>query len=62
MLCVAGVSAHVIIYRFSKQEVTTEVVQVGNLLLDQLASFVHKLAFLLTLDLFSLALGGADAE
>ncbi|XP_076155352.1 syntaxin-binding protein 5 isoform X5 [Alosa pseudoharengus] len=27
MLCVAGVSAHVIIYRFSKQEVTTEVVQ-----------------------------------
>uniref|UniRef100_A0A674C6Y3 Syntaxin-binding protein 5-like n=1 Tax=Salmo trutta TaxID=8032 RepID=A0A674C6Y3_SALTR len=28
MLCVAGVSAHVIIYRFSKQEITTEVVQV----------------------------------
>ncbi|XP_040056141.2 syntaxin-binding protein 5 isoform X1 [Gasterosteus aculeatus] len=27
MLCVAGVSAHVLIYRFSKQEVTTEVVQ-----------------------------------
>ncbi|XP_036007016.1 syntaxin-binding protein 5 isoform X9 [Fundulus heteroclitus] len=27
MLCVAGVSAHVIIYRFSKQEVTTEAVQ-----------------------------------
>ncbi|XP_044022097.1 syntaxin-binding protein 5 isoform X10 [Siniperca chuatsi] len=27
MLCVAGVSAHVIIYRFSKQEVTTEDVQ-----------------------------------
>uniref|UniRef100_A0A8C4X5I9 Syntaxin-binding protein 5-like n=1 Tax=Erpetoichthys calabaricus TaxID=27687 RepID=A0A8C4X5I9_ERPCA len=27
MLCVAGVSAHVIIYKFSKQEVTTEVVQ-----------------------------------
>ncbi|MEQ2183661.1 hypothetical protein GOODEAATRI_000394 [Goodea atripinnis] len=27
MLCVAGVSAHVIIYRFSKQEVTTDVVQ-----------------------------------
>ncbi|XP_038823387.1 syntaxin-binding protein 5-like isoform X3 [Salvelinus namaycush] len=27
MLCVAGVSAHVIIYRFSKQEMTTEVVQ-----------------------------------
>ncbi|XP_068794904.1 syntaxin-binding protein 5 isoform X8 [Struthio camelus] len=26
MLCIAGVSAHVIIYRFSKQEVTTEVV------------------------------------
>ncbi|XP_075059691.1 syntaxin-binding protein 5 isoform X5 [Mixophyes fleayi] len=26
VLCVAGVSAHVIIYRFSKQEVTTEVV------------------------------------
>lgn len=30
MLCVAGVSAHVIVYRFSKQEVTTEVVQVGS--------------------------------
>lgn len=29
MLCVAGVSANVIIYRFSKLEVTTEVVQVG---------------------------------
>uniref|UniRef100_A0A8C9VMF9 Syntaxin-binding protein 5-like n=1 Tax=Scleropages formosus TaxID=113540 RepID=A0A8C9VMF9_SCLFO len=29
MLCVAGVSAHVIVYRFSKQEVTTEVVQVS---------------------------------
>nr|XP_033498157.1 syntaxin-binding protein 5 isoform X2 [Epinephelus lanceolatus] len=27
MLCVAGVSAHFIIYRFSKQEITTEVVQ-----------------------------------
>ncbi|XP_058471006.1 syntaxin-binding protein 5 isoform X2 [Solea solea] len=27
MLCVAGVSAHVIVYRFSKQEVTSEVVQ-----------------------------------
>ncbi|XP_030627928.1 syntaxin-binding protein 5 [Chanos chanos] len=27
MLCVAGVSAHVLIYRFSKQEVTTEVIQ-----------------------------------
>ncbi|XP_064196563.1 syntaxin-binding protein 5a isoform X18 [Anguilla rostrata] len=27
MLCVAGVSAHVIVYRFSKQEVVTEVVQ-----------------------------------
>ncbi|KAL0967771.1 hypothetical protein UPYG_G00256690 [Umbra pygmaea] len=27
MLCVAGVSANVIIYRFSKQEITTEVVQ-----------------------------------
>ncbi|XP_056281656.1 syntaxin-binding protein 5 isoform X5 [Pseudoliparis swirei] len=27
MLCVAGVSAHVIVYRFSKQEVTTVVVQ-----------------------------------
>lgn len=25
MLCVAGVSAHVIVYRFSKQDVTTEV-------------------------------------
>lgn len=30
MLSVAGVSADVIIYRFSKLEVTTEVVQVGN--------------------------------
>lgn len=28
MLCVAGVSAHVVIYRFSKQEVMTEVIQV----------------------------------
>ncbi|XP_035529340.1 syntaxin-binding protein 5 isoform X3 [Morone saxatilis] len=27
MLCVAGVSAHVIVYRFSKQEITTETVQ-----------------------------------
>ncbi|XP_074547730.1 syntaxin-binding protein 5 isoform X2 [Halichoeres trimaculatus] len=27
MLCVAGVSAHVILYRFSKQEITTEVVE-----------------------------------
>ncbi|KAJ8399375.1 hypothetical protein AAFF_G00410870 [Aldrovandia affinis] len=27
VLCVAGVSAHVIVYRFSKQEVTTEAVQ-----------------------------------
>ncbi|XP_032882011.1 syntaxin-binding protein 5 isoform X4 [Amblyraja radiata] len=27
MLCVAGVSAHVIVYKFSKQEVTTEVIQ-----------------------------------
>ncbi|XP_050988885.1 syntaxin-binding protein 5 isoform X2 [Labeo rohita] len=27
VLCVAGVSAHVIVYRFSKQEVTTEVIQ-----------------------------------
>ncbi|XP_031793509.1 syntaxin-binding protein 5 isoform X2 [Sarcophilus harrisii] len=26
LLCIAGVSAHVIIYRFSKQEVTTEVI------------------------------------
>lgn len=32
MLCVAGVSAHVIAYRFSKQEVTTEEVQVGQTL------------------------------
>uniref|UniRef100_A0A4W6F0P3 Syntaxin binding protein 5 n=1 Tax=Lates calcarifer TaxID=8187 RepID=A0A4W6F0P3_LATCA len=30
MLCVAGVSAHVIVYRFSKQEITTEVVQVSK--------------------------------
>lgn len=29
VLCVAGVSANVIIYRFSKLEITTEVVQVG---------------------------------
>ena len=28
MLCIAGVSAHVIIYRFSKQEVITEVIPV----------------------------------
>uniref|UniRef100_A0A8D0GLL5 Syntaxin-binding protein 5 n=1 Tax=Sphenodon punctatus TaxID=8508 RepID=A0A8D0GLL5_SPHPU len=28
MLCIAGVSAHVIIYRFSKQEVTTDVIPV----------------------------------
>lgn len=28
MLCVAGVSAHVIIYRFSKLEMITEVIQV----------------------------------
>lgn len=34
MLCVAGVSAHVIVYRFSKQEITTEVVQVGRLALS----------------------------
>lgn len=32
VLCVAGVSANVIIYRFSKLEVTTEVVQVGQFL------------------------------
>lgn len=30
MLCVAGVSANILIYRFSKLEVTTEVVQVGD--------------------------------
>lgn len=30
MLCVAGVSANILIYRFSKLEVTTEVVQVGG--------------------------------
>lgn len=30
MLCVAGVSANLLIYRFSKLEVTTEVVQVGD--------------------------------
>uniref|UniRef100_A0A8C6V5F7 Syntaxin-binding protein 5-like n=1 Tax=Naja naja TaxID=35670 RepID=A0A8C6V5F7_NAJNA len=28
MLCIAGVSAHVIVYRFSKQEITTEVIPV----------------------------------
>lgn len=38
MLCVAGVSANVIIYRFSKLEVTTEVVQVGNILRSELNS------------------------
>ncbi|XP_072121748.1 syntaxin-binding protein 5 isoform X4 [Mobula birostris] len=27
MLCVAGVSAHVIVYKFSKQEVTTDIIQ-----------------------------------
>lgn len=32
MLCVAGVSANILIYRFSKLEVTTEVVQVGDAL------------------------------
>lgn len=30
MLCISGVSANVIICRFSKLEATTEVVQVGN--------------------------------
>lgn len=34
VLCVAGVSAHVIVYRFSKQEVTTEVVQVWPILIQ----------------------------
>lgn len=32
MLCVAGVSANILIYRFSKLEVMTEVVQVGDAL------------------------------
>ncbi|TRY98162.1 hypothetical protein DNTS_008608 [Danionella cerebrum] len=35
MLCVAGVSAHIIIYRFSKQEITTEVVQLLEVRLQQ---------------------------
>lgn len=39
MLCVAGVSANVIIYRFSKLEVTTEVVQVGQFLWSGLKNF-----------------------
>lgn len=42
MLCVAGVSATVIIYRFSKLEVTTEVVQVG----DAEAPLPHAVGFL----------------
>lgn len=33
MLCIAGVSAHVIIYRFSKQEVITEVILGSSLLI-----------------------------
>lgn len=41
MLCVAGVSANVIVYRFSKLEVTTEVVQVG-LALTALSKFHVK--------------------
>lgn len=41
MLCVAGVSANVIIYRFSKLEVTTEVVQVRSS-----CYFCFKLGFL----------------
>ncbi|KAG9336245.1 hypothetical protein JZ751_002592 [Albula glossodonta] len=35
VLCVAGVSAHVIVYRFSKQEVTTEEVQLLEVKLHQ---------------------------
>lgn len=30
MLCVGGVSAHLVVYRFSKQEVSAEVVQVST--------------------------------
>lgn len=36
VLCVAGVSAHVIVYRFSKQEGTTEVVQVWPILIQDI--------------------------
>lgn len=36
IFCVAGVSAHVIIYRFSKQEVTTEVIPVTSMLFHHL--------------------------
>lgn len=42
MLCVAGVSANVIIYRFSKLEVTTEVVQVGDRSVSLLVSRLQK--------------------
>lgn len=42
MLCVAGVSANVLIYRFSKLEVTTEVVQVGGALLGFFFVFAEK--------------------
>ena len=38
MQCVAGVSAHILVYRFSKQEVTTEEVQVTNGVLPSVSS------------------------
>ncbi|NWS45778.1 STXB5 protein, partial [Probosciger aterrimus] len=36
MLCIAGVSAHVIIYRFSKQEVTTEIIPVITIIFNEM--------------------------
>uniref|UniRef100_A0A8C7XBD8 Syntaxin-binding protein 5-like n=1 Tax=Oryzias sinensis TaxID=183150 RepID=A0A8C7XBD8_9TELE len=50
MLCVAGVSANVIVYRFSKLEVTTEVVQVGLALTPEGSNFprLHRLSFCLS--------------
>jgi len=49
MLCVAEVSANVIIYRFSKLEVTTEVVQVrialSGLTLTEITSIFPHLLF-----------------
>lgn len=54
MLCVAGVSANVIIYRFSKLEVTTEVVQVSNAL--QYRKCLQKMHFPLPFLFFKLTL------
>lgn len=54
MLCVAGVSANILVYRFSKLEVTTEVVQVGDALATNPCFsfpllFTEVLGFLLSL-------------